>query len=72
MKVPIGFRFAGAHAGLKPVRRDVALVVSEVPATAAGAFTKNLAAAAPILDARPRVPSTSMRAIMINSGNATR
>jgi acetylglutamate kinase len=70
MKVPIGFRFAGAHAGLKPVRRDVALVVSEVPATAAGAFTKNLAAAAPILDARPRVPSTSMRAIMINSGNA--
>jgi acetylglutamate kinase len=70
MKVPVGFRFAGAHAGLKPVRRDVALVVSEVPAVAAGAFTKNLAAAAPILDARPRVPSTSMRAVMINSGNA--
>jgi acetylglutamate kinase len=70
MKVPVGFRFAGAHAGLKPVRRDVALVVSQVPAAAAGVFTKNLAAAAPILDARPRVPSTSMRAVMINSGNA--
>ncbi|HEY5923896.1 MAG TPA: bifunctional glutamate N-acetyltransferase/amino-acid acetyltransferase ArgJ [Kofleriaceae bacterium] len=70
MKVPIGFRFAGAHAGLKPVRRDVALVVSDVPAAAAGAFTKNLAAAAPILDARPRVPSPAIRAVMINSGNA--
>jgi acetylglutamate kinase len=70
MKVPVGFRFAGAHAGLKPVRRDVALVVSEVPAAAAGAFTKNLAAAAPILDARPRVPSAAIRAVMINSGNA--
>jgi acetylglutamate kinase len=70
MKVPVGFRFAGAHAGLKPVRRDVALVVSQVPAAAAGVFTKNLAAAAPIIDARPHVPSASMRAVMINSGNA--
>ncbi|HEU4616206.1 MAG TPA: bifunctional glutamate N-acetyltransferase/amino-acid acetyltransferase ArgJ, partial [Kofleriaceae bacterium] len=70
MKVPAGFRFAGAHAGLKPVRRDVALVVSDVPAAAAGVFTRNLAAAAPILDARPRVPSAAIRAVMINSGNA--
>ena len=70
MKVPLGFRFAGAHAGLKPIRRDVALVVSDVPAVAAGVFTKNLAAAAPILDARPRVPAPAMRAVMINSGNA--
>ncbi len=70
MKSPQGFRFAGAHAGLKPTRRDVALVVSEVPATIAGCFTQNLAAAAPILDARPRLPATNARAIVINSGNA--
>jgi acetylglutamate kinase len=70
MKSPIGFRFAGAHAGLKPTRRDVALVISEVPATIAGCFTENLAAAAPILDARPRLPATNARAIVINSGNA--
>jgi acetylglutamate kinase len=70
MKVPIGFRFAGAHAGLKPVRRDVALIVSDVPAVAAGCFTQNLAAAAPMLDARPRVPSASIRAVLVNSGNA--
>jgi acetylglutamate kinase len=70
MKAPLGFRFAGAHAGLKPIRRDVALVVSDVPAAAAAVFTKNLAAAAPIVDARGRVPSPAMRAVMINSGNA--
>ena len=70
MKVPLGFRFAGAHAGLKGIRRDVALVVSDVPAAAAGCFTQNLAAAAPILDARPRLPSSTVRAIVINSGNA--
>jgi len=69
MNVPRGFRFAAVHAGLKPVRRDVALVVSEVPAVTAGVFTKNLAAAAPILDARPRLPA-AMRAVVINSGNA--
>jgi len=70
MNVPKGFRFAGVPAGLKPVRRDVALVVSDVPAATAGVFTKNLAAAAPILDARPRVPSAAIRAVVVNSGNA--
>ncbi|NVB77705.1 MAG: arginine biosynthesis protein ArgJ, partial [Kofleriaceae bacterium] len=70
MKVPLGFRFAGAHAGLKPVRRDVALVVSDVPAAAAGIFTINRAAAAPIVDARTRVPSPAIRAVLVNSGNA--
>ena len=70
MKIPKGFRFAGAAAGLKPQRRDVALVVSDVPAAAAGVFTKNRAAAAPVLDARPRVPAEGVRAVLANSGNA--
>ncbi len=70
MKTPLGFRFAGVHAGLKPVRRDLALVESDVPAVAAGCFTRNLAAAAPIVDARTRVPATHIRAVVINSGNA--
>jgi acetylglutamate kinase len=67
---PRGFRFAGVHAGLKPVRKDFALVTSDVPAVAAGCFSTNLAAAAPIIDARPRVPASGIRAIAINSGNA--
>jgi acetylglutamate kinase len=70
MHLPLGFRFAGAHAGLKPVRRDVALVASDDPCACAGCFTKNLAAAAPIVDARSRVPASGIRAVVINSGNA--
>ncbi len=70
MKIPKGFRFGGVAAGLKPSRRDLALVVSDHPAAAAGVFTRNKAAAAPIQDARPRVPAEGMRAILANSGNA--
>jgi acetylglutamate kinase len=70
MKTPLGFRYAGIHAGLKPIRRDVALVASDVPAVAAGCFSQNRAASCPILDARGRVPSAAVRAVVINSGNA--
>ena len=70
MKIPKGFRFGGVACGLKPTRRDLALVVSDHPAAAAGLFTVNKAAAAPVLDGRPRVPAEGMRAIVANSGNA--
>jgi acetylglutamate kinase len=70
MKVPRGFRFGGVHCGLKPQRRDLALIVSDHPASAAGVFTQNKAPAAPVQDARPRVPAEGMRAILANSGNA--
>jgi acetylglutamate kinase len=70
VKIPRGFRFGGVAAGLKPQRRDLALVVSDHPAAAAGVFTINKACAAPVLDARPRVPAEGMRAIVANSGNA--
>jgi acetylglutamate kinase len=70
VKIPRGFRFGGVAAGLKPQRRDVALVVSDHPAAAAGVFTINKACAAPVLDARPRVPAEGMRAVIANSGNA--
>jgi acetylglutamate kinase len=70
LKIPRGFRFGGVAAGLKPQRRDLALVVSDHPAAAAGVFTVNKACAAPVLDARPRVPAEGMRAVVANSGNA--
>ena len=70
MKIPLGFRFAGVHAGIKPTRRDLALVVSDVPAAAAGCFTQNLAKAAPVRDAEARLPMGGARAVVINSGNA--
>ncbi len=70
MRIPRGFRFGGVACGLKPSRRDLALVVSDHPAAAAGVFTRNRAAAAPVQDARGRVPAEGMRAVVVNSGNA--
>jgi acetylglutamate kinase len=70
MKGPSGFRFAGMHAGIKPGRKDLALVVSDVPAAAAGCFTVNRAKAAPVRDAETRLPAQGVRALLMNSGNA--
>jgi glutamate N-acetyltransferase/amino-acid N-acetyltransferase len=67
-----GFRYAGVHSGLRPDpnRRDLALVVSDQPASAAGVFTQNRVKAAPVLVCRERVPTAQARAIVICSGNA--
>src|SRR6187401_844138 len=72
MELPQGFRFAGIHAGIKPdaARKDLALVVSDRPAAAAGVYTTNLVCAAPVKVCRRRTPSEKTRAIVINSGNA--
>ncbi len=70
MKTPQGFRYAGVHAGIKAVRRDLALFESEVPCVVAGLFTVNRARAWPIEDAAARVPGTGFRALIVNSGNA--
>jgi acetylglutamate kinase len=67
---PVGFRFAGLHVGIKPGRKDLALVVSDVPASAAGCFTVNRAKAAPVRDAETRLPASGARALLMNSGNA--
>ena len=70
--LPLGFRVAGTHAGLKrnPTREDITLVVSDRPATAAGVYTTNLVFAAPVAFDRARTPGEGFRAIAINSGNA--
>ncbi|MBA3461141.1 MAG: bifunctional glutamate N-acetyltransferase/amino-acid acetyltransferase ArgJ [Deltaproteobacteria bacterium] len=70
MKLPIGFKFSGVACGIKPMRPDLALFVSETDATCAGAFTINLAKAAPVVDAEARLPADRVRAIVVNSGNA--
>jgi len=52
-------------------RLDVALVVSDVPATAAGVFTTNDVKAAPVIvDIRHLEKSKKIKAIVANSGNA--
>jgi acetylglutamate kinase len=70
MKTPKGFSYAGVNAGIKSVRKDMALVYSDAPCAAAGCFTVNKAKAAPVRDAEARLPAQGMRAIVVNSGNA--
>src|SRR6185295_2762050 len=72
IRVPRGFRVGGAYCGLKrnTSKLDVALVVSDVPAVAAGVYTQNLVFAAPVALNRGRTPGEGFRAVVINSGNA--
>jgi glutamate N-acetyltransferase / amino-acid N-acetyltransferase len=67
-----GYRFAGVHSGLRPDpdRLDLALVVSDTPAVAAGAFTQNRVVAAPVHVCRERLPTAEARGIVVCSGNA--
>jgi glutamate N-acetyltransferase / amino-acid N-acetyltransferase len=68
---PQGFLAAGLHAGIKKRKKDVALIFSETPATAAGVFTQSETVAACVtLDRQQLQQSKTMRAIFINSGNA--
>ena len=66
-----GVQAAGIHAGIKNAElKDLALIVTDVPATAAGVFTKNSVTAAPVLVCRHHLSDPVAQAIIINSGNA--
>ena len=68
-----GFRAAGISAGIKPTRKlDLALVVSDAPATAAAMFTLNKVQAAPVLVSKEHLAKSGgvVRALVVNSGCA--
>lgn len=66
-----GIRAAGIHAGIKKDNiKDLALIVSDTPAIAAGVFTKNSVTAAPVILCRKHLSDPTIQAIIINSGNA--
>jgi glutamate N-acetyltransferase/amino-acid N-acetyltransferase len=68
---PRGFRAAGAAAGIKANgKKDVALIVSDVPAAAAATFTTNQVKAAPVKLSMAHLKSGKACAIVANSGNA--
>lgn len=67
---PAGFRAAGVHCGLKYRKPDLALLVSERPASAAGVFTTNRVQAAPVRYTRRAVEDGEARAVVVNSANA--
>jgi glutamate N-acetyltransferase/amino-acid N-acetyltransferase len=66
-----GFQTAGVASGLKKnSKKDLGLIYSEVPATVAAMFTRNLVKAAPVLLDQQRTANGSCRAVIVNSGNA--
>jgi len=66
-----GFRAAGIHCGVKKAKKDLGLVVSGSPASAATILTTNKVQAAPVVLVREQMAkSTTFRAIVVNSGNA--
>src|SRR3974377_1333793 len=77
---PRGFRASGVFCDIKRLgtgkgsekgrKRDLALIVSDVPASVAGMFTTNRACAAPVKVCVERVEQGSGQAIVVNSGNA--
>ncbi|HEV2455956.1 MAG TPA: bifunctional ornithine acetyltransferase/N-acetylglutamate synthase, partial [Verrucomicrobiae bacterium] len=77
---PKGFLAGGVFSNIKKLgtgkgsdkgqKRDLALIVSEMPATAAGLFTTNQICAAPVKISMAHLRNRGARAIVANSGNA--
>ena len=77
---PQGFLTSGVFCDIKRLgtgkgsnkgkKRDLALIVSEVPAAVAGMFTTNQICAAPVKVCASRVGKGQAQAIVVNSGNA--
>src|SRR6202045_934983 len=77
---PRGFKCAAVFCDIKKLgtgkgsekgqKRDLALIISDVPAAVAGKFTTNQVCAAPVKISRQRATRKSTRAIVVNSGNA--
>ncbi len=69
---PKGFQAAGLNAGVKNwTKKDMAMVYSEVPCSAAGVFTTNVVKAAPVKWDKELVDhSEYLQAVVVNSGIA--
>ena len=67
-----GIKCWGAHTGVKSMRRDLAILYSEVPAKVSATFTQNLVVAEPIKLTKKHLDETNnvAQAIICNSGNA--
>jgi glutamate N-acetyltransferase / amino-acid N-acetyltransferase len=71
--LPRGFRFAATACGLKKTGAlDLAILSSDVAASAAAVFTQNLVVAAPVVLSKKHLELSGgrMRAVVVNAGNA--
>ena len=69
---PKGFRASGIHCGIRKnkIKKDLALIVSDVRAAAAAVYTTNLVYGAPIKVTRAHIADGYAQAMVCNSGNA--
>ena len=69
---PLGFRANGIHCGIRKnqSKRDLTLIVSDVPCTAAAVYTQNRVKGAPLLVTRDHLKDGRAQAVIVNSGNA--
>lgn len=67
-----GFKANGLHCGIRKNRtkKDLALIVSEIPASAAAVYTTNLVKGAPLTVTKNNIEDGIAQAIICNSGNA--
>jgi len=73
VKLPLAFRYSAVYAGIRKVNKDdLALIVSDGPASAAAVFTQNRVQAAPVRIARWNLTKSRglVSAVLINAGNA--
>lgn len=68
---PRGFQAAGLHAGIKRKRKDLGLILCDVPASAAAVYTLNAFQAAPLQVTKEGLAvEGKMQAMVVNSGIA--
>ena len=67
-----GFKANGVHCGIRKnhSKKDLALIVSQVPAAAAAVYTTNLVKGAPLLVTKKNLADGKAQAVICNSGNA--
>ncbi len=65
-----GIKCWGAHSGVKSLRRDLAIIYSEVPASAGAVFTQNKVQAEPVKLSKKHMKNGRIQAIVVNAGNA--
>jgi len=68
--LPKDFLAVGYNSGVRRYRPDLGLILSRRPCAAAGAFTRNSLKAAPVVYCAAMLPSNSVRAVVVNSGQA--
>ena len=67
---PAGYRAAGVCCGIKKDQKDMAVVVSDMPAAAAGVYTRNVVKGHSLQLTMERMAGKKAGAVMINSGCA--